>query len=115
MKQQMAVERERMELLKKELQHLKSACKTYSSIRQWFLLTYKRGHFAGRLTGADRIAIEEGNKEARGPDVVQDAKIYESKRKDFFVYSDIYGLGADAVRQISKSIIMVLQILTCAT
>jgi hypothetical protein len=47
---------------------------------------------------------------------VQDAKIYENARSDFFIYSDIYELRADAVRRISNSnFIIVLQILTCTT
>jgi hypothetical protein len=50
----------RIEPLEKVFLHLESVHKRYLTIRQRFLLTYKRDHFVNRLTRAEKRGDERG-------------------------------------------------------
>jgi hypothetical protein len=76
---------------------------SYKLLRKRFISTYKRDKFEN-ATDSDRKIIGVGNLWAHGGDAVVDAQLYQdlSGRRDFSVFTKLYGLLPETVQRISE-------------
>jgi hypothetical protein len=84
-----SVERNR---LLERIEVLEKSSSTLSEMRNRFLTFYKRDKMRKELDASDESFIAAGNATAHGGNAKYDAKLYDGGRKDYHVYTKIYGL-----------------------
>lgn len=82
---------ERNRLLER-IEVLEKSSSTLSEMRNRFLTFYKRDKMRKELDASDEAFIAAGNATAHGGNAKYDAKLYDGGRKDYNVYTKIYGL-----------------------